>query len=150
MLPHCSRPGMMLTAHKLLPHCPRCPRPGLRALIGNLFFGGEAVSMDHQGSVHSAYSEFWLLKIVATILSGNMQPDSHLSSIFLCRKIWKIIEDQSRLHLRNRLPSVAGFTCEINDHRTTTAAPSQFSLELESGQTGRGVWADWWSRGRGG
>lgn len=28
----------------------------LRAPIGNLFFGGEAVSMDHQGSVHGAYS----------------------------------------------------------------------------------------------
>nr|ANJ77638.1 polyamine oxidase 4 [Malus domestica] len=28
----------------------------LRAPLGNLFFGGEAVSMDHQGSVHGAYS----------------------------------------------------------------------------------------------
>ncbi|XP_073156948.1 probable polyamine oxidase 4 [Henckelia pumila] len=28
----------------------------LRATVGNLFFGGEAVSMDHQGSVHGAYS----------------------------------------------------------------------------------------------
>ncbi|GAB4836127.1 hypothetical protein Ancab_001043 [Ancistrocladus abbreviatus] len=28
----------------------------LRAPVGNLFFGGEAVSMDHQGSVHGAYS----------------------------------------------------------------------------------------------
>ncbi|KAI3430073.1 Amino_oxidase domain-containing protein [Psidium guajava] len=28
----------------------------LRAPIGNLFFGGEAMSMDHQGSVHGAYS----------------------------------------------------------------------------------------------
>lgn len=24
--------------------------------MGNLFFGGEAVSVDHQGSVHGAYS----------------------------------------------------------------------------------------------
>ncbi|CAA0813412.1 Probable polyamine oxidase 4 [Striga hermonthica] len=29
---------------------------GLRAPVGNLFFGGEAVSVDHQGSVHGAYS----------------------------------------------------------------------------------------------
>ncbi|KAK9194269.1 hypothetical protein WN944_004973 [Citrus x changshan-huyou] len=28
----------------------------LRAPLGNLFFGGEAVSMEHQGSVHGAYS----------------------------------------------------------------------------------------------
>lgn len=28
----------------------------LRAPLGDLFFGGEAVSMDHQGSVHGAYS----------------------------------------------------------------------------------------------
>ncbi|KAL6223413.1 hypothetical protein ACLB2K_006800 [Fragaria x ananassa] len=28
----------------------------LRAPLGNLFFGGEAVSMDHQGSVHGAYA----------------------------------------------------------------------------------------------
>ncbi|KAL3630373.1 putative polyamine oxidase 4 [Castilleja foliolosa] len=28
----------------------------LRAPVGNLFFGGEAVSVDHQGSVHGAYS----------------------------------------------------------------------------------------------
>ncbi|CAH9148637.1 unnamed protein product [Cuscuta epithymum] len=28
----------------------------LRAPLGNLFFGGEAVSLDHQGSVHGAYS----------------------------------------------------------------------------------------------
>ncbi|KAK1576441.1 hypothetical protein Q3G72_013866 [Acer saccharum] len=28
----------------------------LRAPLGNLFFGGEALSMDHQGSVHGAYS----------------------------------------------------------------------------------------------
>lgn len=28
----------------------------LRAPLGNLFFGGEAASMDHQGSVHGAYS----------------------------------------------------------------------------------------------
>lgn len=28
----------------------------LRAPLGNLFFGGEAVSMDNQGSVHGAYS----------------------------------------------------------------------------------------------
>ncbi|XP_075510451.1 putative polyamine oxidase 4 isoform X1 [Primulina tabacum] len=28
----------------------------LRATVGNLFFGGEAVSIDHQGSVHGAYS----------------------------------------------------------------------------------------------
>lgn len=28
----------------------------LRAPLGTLFFGGEAVSMDHQGSVHGAYS----------------------------------------------------------------------------------------------
>ncbi|GMH07835.1 hypothetical protein Nepgr_009675 [Nepenthes gracilis] len=28
----------------------------LRAPVGNLFFGGEAVSTDHQGSVHGAYS----------------------------------------------------------------------------------------------
>ncbi|KAJ4844701.1 putative polyamine oxidase 4 [Turnera subulata] len=28
----------------------------LRAPLGNIFFGGEAVSMDHQGSVHGAYS----------------------------------------------------------------------------------------------
>ncbi|KAK4490443.1 hypothetical protein RD792_001120 [Penstemon davidsonii] len=28
----------------------------LRASVGNLFFGGEAVSVDHQGSVHGAYS----------------------------------------------------------------------------------------------
>lgn len=28
----------------------------LRAPVGNLFFGGEAVSLDHQGSVHGAYS----------------------------------------------------------------------------------------------
>lgn len=28
----------------------------LRAPIGNLFFGGEAVSTDHQGSVHGAYA----------------------------------------------------------------------------------------------
>ncbi|GAB2287488.1 Probable polyamine oxidase 4 [Dionaea muscipula] len=28
----------------------------LRAPVGNLFFAGEAVSMDHQGSVHGAYS----------------------------------------------------------------------------------------------
>nr|GLL19008.1 probable polyamine oxidase 4 isoform X1 [Ipomoea trifida] len=28
----------------------------LRAPVGNLFFGGEAVSMEHQGSVHGAYS----------------------------------------------------------------------------------------------
>ncbi|CAL9009352.1 unnamed protein product [Prunus brigantina] len=28
----------------------------LRAPLGSLFFGGEAVSMDHQGSVHGAYS----------------------------------------------------------------------------------------------
>ncbi|KAI4307718.1 hypothetical protein L6164_030875 [Bauhinia variegata] len=28
----------------------------LRAPLGNLFFGGEAVSVDHQGSVHGAYS----------------------------------------------------------------------------------------------
>lgn len=28
----------------------------LRATVGNLFFGGEAVSVDHQGSVHGAYS----------------------------------------------------------------------------------------------
>lgn len=28
----------------------------LRAPIGNLFFGGEAMSLDHQGSVHGAYS----------------------------------------------------------------------------------------------
>ncbi|KAI5683816.1 hypothetical protein M9H77_05044 [Catharanthus roseus] len=28
----------------------------LRAPVGNLFFGGEAVSEDHQGSVHGAYS----------------------------------------------------------------------------------------------
>lgn len=28
----------------------------LRATVGNIFFGGEAVSVDHQGSVHGAYS----------------------------------------------------------------------------------------------
>lgn len=28
----------------------------LRAPLGNLFFAGEAVSMDHQGSVHGAYA----------------------------------------------------------------------------------------------
>jgi len=28
----------------------------LRAPLGNLFFGGEAVSLDNQGSVHGAYS----------------------------------------------------------------------------------------------
>lgn len=28
----------------------------LGAPLGNLFFGGEAVSMEHQGSVHGAYS----------------------------------------------------------------------------------------------
>lgn len=28
----------------------------LRAPLGNLFFGGEAVSMENQGSVHGAYS----------------------------------------------------------------------------------------------
>lgn len=28
----------------------------LRAPVGNIFFGGEAVSVDHQGSVHGAYS----------------------------------------------------------------------------------------------
>lgn len=28
----------------------------LRAPVGNLFFGGEAMSLDHQGSVHGAYS----------------------------------------------------------------------------------------------
>ncbi|XP_042040793.1 probable polyamine oxidase 4 isoform X2 [Salvia splendens] len=28
----------------------------LRASVGNIFFGGEAVSVDHQGSVHGAYS----------------------------------------------------------------------------------------------
>lgn len=28
----------------------------LRAPLGNLFFGGEAVSLENQGSVHGAYS----------------------------------------------------------------------------------------------
>lgn len=28
----------------------------LRAPLGNLFFGGEAVSVENQGSVHGAYS----------------------------------------------------------------------------------------------
>jgi polyamine oxidase len=28
----------------------------IRAPLGNLFFGGEAVSVEHQGSVHGAYS----------------------------------------------------------------------------------------------
>ena len=28
----------------------------LRAPVGNIYFGGEAVSVDHQGSVHGAYS----------------------------------------------------------------------------------------------
>ncbi|XP_009370583.2 probable polyamine oxidase 4 [Pyrus x bretschneideri] len=38
----------------------------LRAPLGNLFFGGEAVSMDHQGSVHGAYS-------AGVMAAGNCQ-----------------------------------------------------------------------------
>ncbi|QCE01119.1 non-specific polyamine oxidase [Vigna unguiculata] len=69
MFPHASRPVQYLVSHwGTDPNslgCYACDLVGkpddvyerLRAPLGNVFFGGEAVSMDdHQGSVHGAYS----------------------------------------------------------------------------------------------
>ncbi|XP_047159745.1 probable polyamine oxidase 4 [Vigna umbellata] len=69
MFPHASKPVQYLVSHwGRDPNslgCYACDLVGkpddvyerLRAPLGNLFFGGEAVSMDdHQGSVHGAYS----------------------------------------------------------------------------------------------
>ncbi|KAI9118459.1 hypothetical protein K1719_010791 [Acacia pycnantha] len=72
----------------------------LRAPVGNLFFGGEAVSLDHQGSVHGAYS------------AGAMAADN-------CQRY--LMAKQG--HLMEKLPLVTGVRHEMLE----TTIPLQIS-----------------------
>ncbi|XP_028768784.1 probable polyamine oxidase 4 [Neltuma alba] len=72
----------------------------LRAPVGNLFFGGEAVSLDHQGSVHGAYS------------AGVMAADN-------CQRY--LLAKQG--HLMEKLPLVTSVRHEMLE----TAIPLQIS-----------------------
>lgn len=69
----------------------------LRAPLGNLFFGGEAVSLDNQGSVHGAYS--------AGVMAAEncqrylLQQQGHLESLPLVSVGHEILESTIPLQI---------------------------------------------------